>query len=268
VCGVLCGRIVVLKIFCLEELIQGDLNKHVGDSADSEKQGETMIPNPTVLNTWRELSKADTEEKKVILFHFWNKIVPAVSGVNKWESGKKYRGDINPSTMFTVSDEAFALVVVENNFSMWVDEYRLKKKQEESEKAVFAGGAVRVKIKSENFKPLYTDLAGTMGGKSGWAGKGLDAFNRLYKLVENDREAPDMKGRRESMESEFRKWLESSEKENAPVKAIKAGTIDDVPRRSLEANMFSALLAKYRNKNAGSVRVSNALEEVQNLSQV
>ena len=173
-------RVVVMKVsywfsikrlsFC-KELIQGDLNKHVGDSGDMATTGDTMLPNPTVLNTWKELSKVDTEEKKVMLFHFWDKIVPAVSGVKKWEKGKKCKDYINPRTAFTVSDEAFALVVVENNFSMWVDEYRLKKKQEELVTGI-GRGAVRVKIKSQNFKPLYTDVAGTVGG--GLAGQGKD----------------------------------------------------------------------------------------------
>jgi hypothetical protein len=254
------------KNFVGKELVEGVLHRHVGVCGDIVMQGGIMLPNPTVLNTWKELSKANTEEKKVILFHFWDKIVPAVSGVLKWEKGKKFRDDMIPSNTFTVSDEAFALVVVENNFSMWIDEYRMKKKQEDLEVEGERGGAVGVKIKSKKFKPLYTDLAGTMGGKSGWAGQGLDAFNCLYELVENDRGA-DMKKRRESMESEFSKWLEDSKKENDPVKPMKTVTTD-VPRRSLEASMFSALLAENRNKNNGSVSVvSTLLGEVRNITE-
>ena len=68
------------------------------------------------------------------------------------------------------------------------------------------------------------------------------------------------------MESEFRNWLERPGKENKPAKATKTGTVE-VPRRSLEASMFSALLAKNKNRNAGSVGVMTHLGEVQNFAQ-
>jgi hypothetical protein len=42
----------------------------------------------------KELIKATAEEKKVILFRFWDNIVPAVSRVLKWESGKRFKEDV------------------------------------------------------------------------------------------------------------------------------------------------------------------------------
>ena len=91
----------------------------------------------------------------------------------------------------------------------------------------------------------------------------MDAFNRLFELVDNDRKTVD---RRQSMESEFRNWLERPEKENAPAKPMKTGAVE-VPRRSLEASMSSALLANNENKNAGCVEVSTFLGVVQNFAQ-
>jgi hypothetical protein len=80
----------------------------------------------------------------------------------------------NISQIATVSDEAFALVLLENNFNVWSDMYT---------KGVTKGSAIN---------PEYTNGGNSLSnGRSrkykGWSDAGIDKYNDLFDKVKQDR---------------------------------------------------------------------------------
>jgi len=82
-------------------------------------------------------------------------------------------------TLFaTVTDEAFALLVLENNWSVWIKEdpkdYFTKNKKEQNKKQKQNNG-------------LYTGHAKGAIRFGGWSLEGVQRFNELCNIVKNDR---------------------------------------------------------------------------------
>ena len=110
-----------------------------------------------------------------------SKLLPCVVGVKNWKLGylKEPISDVA-----TCSDEAFLLLVLENNYSRWLSEARWLK-------------ANRYKDEEAQAPKNYPEAKYTNSGRSkkngrskrnqGWSREGYVRFNELYSLVHADR---------------------------------------------------------------------------------
>ena len=106
----------------------------------------------------------ELRENKKAFEIFSSQLLPAVRGM-RWHSRKM---DKKVSDTFTLSDEAWCLLVCVNNHERWSDEC--------------ATGVNKSKLKAK-----YTDSK--KGNKAfwGWSTEGIQEFNELYKLIKQDR---------------------------------------------------------------------------------
>jgi len=111
---------------------------------------------------------------------FYNHFLPCVVGKCKW----KKLVILKKIPLFaTVTDEAFALLVLENNWGVWLHEdareYFMKNKKELNKKEKGNNG-------------LYTGHAKGATRFGGWSVEGVQRFNELCKIVRNDRDANEL----------------------------------------------------------------------------
>jgi hypothetical protein len=82
------------------------------------------------------------------------------------------------SSFVTVSDEAFALLVLDNCEEKWEDMYEKKVTKSNKKNKYTDGGKSSKSGRSRNLK--------------GWSNKGLNRFNELYRLIKADRARKDV----------------------------------------------------------------------------
>jgi hypothetical protein len=97
----------------------------------------------------------------------------------------------NPNLLCSPSDEAFALLVVENNYNRWVDIFQSNDYSIPHSKRNRDGNT---KTCTSNIRPLYTEGGNvyseneSYGSKSkGWSIAGIHRFNKLVQLILEDR---------------------------------------------------------------------------------
>ena len=95
----------------------------------------------------------------------------------------------NDKTLCTVSDEAFALLLLENSFDRWQDIYRLRKGEVTPKR-----GQKRREFESD--VPTKYTKGGIVYDKTvknndpkGWSAEGIKRYNELYATVKMDRKA-------------------------------------------------------------------------------
>lgn len=98
----------------------------------------------------------------------------AVVGANRW---KENRCKKPLSEWFTVTDEAFLLVVLEGYWKHWEYDWLC------SNAGRPASNETEI---AQDIQPLYTVTA-TNGSKKNWSIEGLECFNNLAVMVHNDR---------------------------------------------------------------------------------
>jgi hypothetical protein len=93
----------------------------------------------------------------------------------------------NDRTLCTVSDEAFALLLLENSFDRWQDIYRLRKGEVTPKR-----GQKRREFESD--VPTRYTKGGIVYDKTvknndpkGWSAEGIKRYNKLYAKVKEDR---------------------------------------------------------------------------------
>jgi hypothetical protein len=93
----------------------------------------------------------------------------------------------NDRTLFTVSDEAFALLLLENSFDRWQDIYQLRKGEVTPKR-----GQKRREFESD--VPTRYTKGGIVYDKTvknndpkGWSAEGIKRYNELYATVKEDR---------------------------------------------------------------------------------
>jgi hypothetical protein len=243
-------------LFSVTELLDGEYADYVKECNDFVMDDGSKVPCDMLLGKLRQLSKIGDENKEA-LYVFWETIVPVVDGIHNWTRKKKFPLSARPSVAFSVSDEAFAMVVIENNFLRWVDEHRklkngvkprskLKKKSIEG-KGVEGSGEEGSDEPISTIKPLYTEESGTKGGKGGWSEIGMAAFNKMFQTVLEDRNQKV----RKDMEDEFVAKLFA--RGSGGIFMENTMNQDDYsagPKRSLETSMFASLLAMEDEKEA------------------
>jgi len=103
------------------------------------------------------------------LYHF----LPYIVGKHKWR--KEFNRSAVFDNLYTASDEAFGLLVLENNWDRWKWEAERTKEEIEAQKED------RPDVK------YTTGKGGAARKHQGWNGKGLRRYNELGELVTNDR---------------------------------------------------------------------------------
>ena len=118
---------------------------------------------------------------------FYSRFVPAVVGPELFRQRlKDANGDTSADTVCTISDEAFALLLVENSYDRWTDIYKKT-------------GGIPKQRRGDRTRQCDSDIAPqyTQGGikyvnhqptkKKGWTTKGIERYNELFQMVQKDR---------------------------------------------------------------------------------
>ena len=141
----------------------------------------------------KELSKfqalrQDKETHIVFIKHFVKPVVGVVE-FNNWIKDMKRP----PDALFTRTDEAFALLMLENNWERWIDIFKLSDNRIPPVKRHRDGGE---KVSISQVKPLYTEGGISYSDNSssssntkgrGWSEKGRIRFNQIMEMVDKSR---------------------------------------------------------------------------------
>ena len=95
------------------------------------------------------------------------------------------------SSLVTVSDEAFILVTLHNSLERWLDQYKLagENPTNSSGQPIDKDGNVILSTKGSKFTRVGKGNSGYSELNKGWNNDGIREFNRLYELVEKDRQS-------------------------------------------------------------------------------
>ena len=119
---------------------------------------------------------------------FYNHFLPCVLKKSVFEH--QISVATNDTTLCTVSDEAFALLLLENNYDRWVDLYRFQ----QGDVAPARRGQKRQKMESD-VHTKYTkggivyDKSEKTNAPKGWSPAGIRRFNELFDKVKKDRKS-------------------------------------------------------------------------------
>ncbi len=124
---------------------------------------------------------------------FFDHFVPCALKKTEWERRIAISGTHTESTdnfLSTVSDEAFALLLLENSYDRWFDLYT------NNDGGVMQQRGVKERRFESDVPPLYTrggikyqNYQSKLGEKKGWSDDGIIRFNELYEMVKRDRTA-------------------------------------------------------------------------------
>src|SRR5688572_2859087 len=129
-------------------------------------------------------------ENNFMYFDFINYFVSAVIGKMDF---KKKCCTMVLSYYATVSDKAFVILCLENNYETWMDMDLTGNKNTSNVPTKYTNGG---SSKGKN---------GTSQHNKGWSDKGLCRFNELFGLVETNRDMSNAK----KFEEDFRQWCEA-----------------------------------------------------------
>jgi hypothetical protein len=129
---------------------------------------------------------------------FYKNFVPAVVGKNKFKA--RMDAPVNQdNAMCTISDEACAMLLLENNYDRWIDVHKNKIEGRTIADPALAHSDEKRKRKWEsNVCPKYTDGGIIYTDKrqtthKGWKDAGIQRFNQLCVIVQEDRRSnPDV----------------------------------------------------------------------------
>jgi len=145
-----------------------------------------------------KLRQATTDRERRAFFWFFDSFLECVCGASVWNNAKTKQlvseaRDPSGSKVVSVSDEAFALLLIDNYLEKW----KTRADEEEAIRVRPVGdGAAAMTTGGENTIRKQTKTAGKYTGKAqgqckwgGWSSEGIKQFNFLRKLVKADREA-------------------------------------------------------------------------------
>jgi len=145
-----------------------------------------------------------TGENKYPFFFFCNSIIECVAGKKEWKSQKSKK--LISQSCVTVSDEAFAFLLMQNSWAKF--EYMAEN--------------CEVDDRKDLPETLFTEKRGRNRKLQGWSEEGIDHFNQLCLMVEEDRASEAGK----QFEIEFKKYHEDKAKEDK-LNAVEVGENDD-----------------------------------------
>jgi hypothetical protein len=122
------------------------------------------------------ISLRNNNDKKMAFFFFAREFIPCIV---KRLHFRQYKFECPLSEFVTVSDEAFALLVLENNVARW--------------NAMFSEGTNKAydNMPPQKYHLVRDDIAGCHGGnKDGYSTQAIKRYNDYYDLVEGKRKEP------------------------------------------------------------------------------
>ena len=146
-----------------------------------------------------KLRRATTERERKAFFWFFDSFLECVCGATAWNNAKTKQlvseaRDPSGSKIVSVSDEAFALLLIDNYLEKW--KTRAGEEVAARIDSVAGGAAAATTEGEETTRRKQTKTAGKYTGKAqgqckwgGWSPEGIKQFNFLRKLVKADREA-------------------------------------------------------------------------------
>ena len=143
-------------------------------TADACEDGSEQVPSIRNILLLRKLGNQQVNESYV---YFCQKYLKCVVGVQAFNRGVKNKLDI--SQIATSSDEALALLLLENSELRWTVEYQQKASNSVNEEQL-----PKTKYTCCGQKKLQKGFTRKYGG---WKQEGIDRFNELTKLVRVDR---------------------------------------------------------------------------------
>ena len=159
-----------------------------------KKRGEEFF----TFDEFCKLRRATTDRERKAFFWFFDSFLECVCGVALWNKAKTKQlvseaRDTSGSKVVSVSDEAFALLLIDNYLEKW----KIRAAEEDAENIELVGdGAAAISTEGENARRKQTKTPGKYTGKAkgqckwgGWSSEGIKQFNFLRKLVKTDREA-------------------------------------------------------------------------------
>jgi len=135
------------------------------------------VANVPAARNMLALRKLDSGEPNPAYLYLFQHFIPFVVGVNKYK--REAKGSII-SAVVTPSDEAFAILLIENSETRWTDEFDKKQKGGELDGATItpskytAGGCNR---KQKGYTRKYR----------GWNLEGIKRYNVVLDMVREDR---------------------------------------------------------------------------------
>ena len=151
---------------------------------------------------------------------FYRKFIPAIGRKTFWR--EQVLAATDDKGVATRSNDAFALLVLENHWERWLDIFCISKGMVTSTR-----GQKRC-VSESKILPKYTrggisfvdDSVKAKEGTKGWSNKGILRFNELYKMVSKDRKKhPDF----------IKKWLELEKQNMSENKKRKKKNKESVP---------------------------------------
>lgn len=219
-----------------------ETNEKVKKAAEEDIEGdpEEEFPVKKLWKIWSDPCTAvQTEDDKEILFEFWDKMVPVVSKCTSWNKSLKKNPDMRlPSKAFTVTDEAFTLLLVDNHFKQWLDLFEHGRNLKTYRSKYLA----KYTEKDDEGSPgEATADRSKRGGRKTWSSEGMKQYNKLVLKVMVEREGdPEVNKppseRRLALEKEFAEWLVDNDRcgMNSGSRKRKARNEDDEAANSAE----------------------------------
>ena len=146
---------------------------------------ETVIENGTTEREKIEFCKGRKFKKNYTTF--FSRFIPAVVGPDLFRERLHAKDEVvSPEAICTISDEAFALLLIENSYDRWTDIFAetggIPKQQR----------GVRKREYTSDVPPKYTQggikySEGNQKQTKGWTNQGIQRYNELFKMVTEDR---------------------------------------------------------------------------------
>jgi hypothetical protein len=142
-----------------------------------------------------KLRTATSDREKRAFFFFFNNFLECVCGANAWRTAKKTmlvseaRHSDN-SKMVTTSDEAFALLLIDNYLEKWKTGAELVDKDNPTEAD---DGQNMTTKKTKRQAGKYTEKKKGTCKYGGWSDDGIRQFNALRIMVKENRACPQSK---------------------------------------------------------------------------
>lgn len=126
--------------------------------------------------------KPDRKEFYKAFLYFADRILPSMNAEVTNFRGER-RCDIKISKIFTVTDEAYALLMVENYFERWVDIAKSKKSNAEGEDSQESG------IERSSKRKVGAKYTKSANGNihAGWEEEGIKRFNDIANIIQRQR---------------------------------------------------------------------------------
>ena len=118
---------------------------------------------------------------------FFSRFIPSIVGPELFRQRIQDNDEnVSADTICTTSDEAFALLLIENSFDRWVDIFEKRNGIPTQRRGD------RTKQCDSDIEPMYTHggikyTTATKTKTKGWTKQGIERYNELFVLVARDR---------------------------------------------------------------------------------